>query len=377
MTLTTLATVSAAMYDRYTKVVEAEFPRIRLHSTIPTGAPLAIVFDHFRLHRDRVSEFRQHVNLYFVPGTGMIKSIWRYHIKRLFEYSENNPDLPWQLVNCIALDHVNHGDSAVENAGVLGWEYDWREGSHDLIQVVKSLRLTGTNIAIGHSMGGFQTIYSTLISPQMFKFVIVFEPVTHGTELESEIFRKKIIPAVARVIQTEFKNEKEYETYMRKKSIFRKFKKEILDEFIETEKIVHRDGTVSMKTSKEAHIICYCAAALIFPQGLQFIRNSQTKIVSVYGELAKWTPKESVQQVKDIIESKPGSEFKMVPGAEHLLTAELPDLTIEKIIEILNDRVKKENIEKGKFDRKKYDETFKLNYNAVYGDVLLPKRGKL
>lgn len=364
-----------SMYERYTKVVEAEFPRMMMHSTIPMGAPLAVVFDHYRLERPLVSEWRQQVNLFFLNGTGMNKSVWRYHINRVFEYSQEHDDLPWQVVNCVAVDLVNHGDSAVENSGIVGWQYDWREGAHDLIQVAKSLRLQGTSVVIGHSMGGFQALYSTLISPLMFKFVISIEPVTHGSPEVNEAFSKKMLPAVANAIKTEFKNEQQYDEYMRNQSFYRKFHPQVLNDFIEAEKTVHKDGSVSAKTSKQIQMICYHAGLRIFPLGLSFISNVECPIVYIVGEKATWTPKSNVT---DAIKVMQRGELVEIPNGEHLVNGEDPDAIVDIVLRSLSKHVtcKETATQERCVDRKRYKEIFDSNY-AKLASEFFEKKPKL
>jgi pimeloyl-ACP methyl ester carboxylesterase len=347
------------MYHRYTKVVEAEFPRMVMHATIPMGAPLAVVFDHYRLEKQLKSEFRKPVNLFFMAGTGMTKAVWKYHIKKLFEYSEQHVELPWQITNCVALDLVNHGDSAVENDGILGWEFDWREGSHDLIQVVKSLKLQGDSVVIGHSMGGFQSLYSTLISPLMFKFVIAIEPVTHGGDDQNSIFIKKMLPALDDAIQTRFTSEDQYYKYMKTMSFFRRFHPEVLNDFMEAEKVVNKDGTVQTKTSKEIQLICYHAGMRIFPIGLKLLSLIDSPVVLVVGEKATWTPKSNVREVNAVLKK---GEFIEIPNGEHLVNGEDPDSIIDVIIKSLTKNIGTKGPQEAVVDRNTYDEIFSENY---------------
>lgn len=352
------------MYEKYTKVVEAEFPRMMMHSTIPMGAPLAVVFEHYRLNKHLVDEFRIPVNLFFMAGTGMTKAVWKYHINKLFEYSQSNPELKWQVTNCVALDLVNHGDSALENEGILGWQFDWREGSHDLIQVAKSLKLQGESIVIGHSMGGFQSLYSTLISPLMFKFVIAIEPVTHGDEMASVVFAKKMLPAVAGAICTEFANEQEYYKYMKQRSFYRNFHPQVFRDFVDSEKIVNPDGTVRTKTTKQIQMICYHAGLRIFPRGLELISMIERPVVFVAGERATWTPKSCVGEVRNALQH---GEFYEVPNGEHLVNCEDPDAIIEIIQKSLTKYVKEKSDTRTSelIDRKKYNELFDENYSKL------------
>lgn len=348
------------LYDRYTKVVEAEFPRIRLHAAIPAGAPLAVVFDHYRLKRQLVSEWKRPVNLFFMAGTGMTRAVWRYHVNRLFEISESQ-DYGWQVVNCVALDLVNHGDSAQENAGVLGWEFDWREGSQDLIQVAKSLKLQGDNVAIGHSMGGFQVLYATLISPRIFNFVIAIEPVTHANEEYSKRFIGSTLPALSNIIQSEFKNEESYFKYFRTRSFYTKMHPEILEDFLEAEKIVNKDNTVSAKTSKEMQLITYLGGTFIFRYGLKLISMIESPVVLVVGENATWTPESSTDELRSVLQN---ADYIEIPKGEHLVNVENPDAIIDVILQSLSKHLEGKR-EKRPETSDSYAEIFGENYSQL------------
>lgn len=328
------------IYEKYTKVVTADFPRFTVHSSIPTGASLSIVFDHYRLSRNRRDNNRRELNLFFMAGTGMTKSIWKYYIRRLFQYSESNSStLNWQLANCVALDLVNHGDSALENTGLLGWEVDWRDGSHDLIQVAKSLRLSGENVAIGHSMGGFQVLYGSVVSPLLFKFVISIEPVTHRTldfhnkEEETQASRK-LLSGLNRIIQSEFKNEKEFDTYFKKFSFYRNFNNEILTDFLASEKMVNKDGTISTKTSKEQQLLCYLGGFRTFSVGLDILRQITVPVVHVVGAKGKWNSPKDVEEANNCLKHL---DLVFVPEGEHLVNGERP----EEVLEIIKEKLDK------------------------------------
>ncbi|CAM9014631.1 unnamed protein product [Wickerhamomyces anomalus] len=352
-------------YDRYVKVVEAEFPRMTINSTIPTGISLAVVFDHYRIRREWKSQNRKPVNLFFMSGTGMTKAIWQYHIKRLFQYSEEHEDLPWQLNNVIAVDLVNHGESAVENTGRLGFVVDWREGAHDLIQVAKSLRLQGTNVVVGHSMGGFQALYASTLAPLMFQHAVVIEPVIYG-DPESSARLDRMIPSLNKVIKSRFKNEQEFDHFFKKQSIFKSFNSEILDDFIESEKLVHRDGTVSAKTSKEQQLICYMNASSAVRLWREILSNVTIPVIHVIGSAATWNPPQSVKEVRQLLKHVKGVDIE---GGLHLVNCEKPDTIVDILLNCLNNNIDK-TVEIDPYQGKSYEDVFNENFHRIYSAKL-------
>lgn len=358
-------THSTAAYDRYVKVVEAEFPRMTINSTIPTGISLAVVFDHYRIKKDWKSSHRKPVNLYFMSGTGMTKAIWQYHIKRLFQYSEDNESLPRQLNNAIAIDLVNHGESAVENTGRLGFVIDWREGAHDLIQVAKSLRLQGTNIVVGHSMGGFQALYASSLAPLLFQHVIAIEPVIYGNPGPDPSFYRRMA-GLDRKMKSEFNNEEEFDYYFKNKSIFKNFHDEILRDYMESEKIVHRDGRVSAKTTKEQQLICYMNAGPGVRLWKEILSNVSVPVIHAIGKSATWTPPDSISEIrKQLKKVKPID----IEGGLHLVNCEKPETIIEIIVDCLNNNIN-ESVDLDVSQGKTYEEIFNENYFKLYKSKL-------
>ncbi|KAH3674194.1 hypothetical protein WICMUC_003436 [Wickerhamomyces mucosus] len=349
-------------YEKYTKVIDADSPRFTLHSAFPTGATLRVVFDHYRLNSDRRNFRRKQINLFFMSGTGMTKSIWRYYVKSLFKYSESiGDDLDWQLCNCVAVDLVNHGDSAVENQGKLGWEVDWREGSHDLIQIVKSLRFEGDNVAIGHSMGGFQVLYAAVVAPLMFKFLIVIEPVTHRYKTEAATF-KKLLPSLSNAIRSEFKDEREFMKFFKKQSFYKDFNEEIFIDLINSERIINKDGSITTKTSKEQQLLCYFNGYRTFNIGLEIMRQINIPIVHIVGDCYTWNSK---RHVNDANKSFKILEFFEVKGGKHLINGEKPEEVLQLIKSSLDKHIKKSNSKIELKERERYDKAYKENYEAI------------
>ncbi|KAH3686236.1 hypothetical protein WICPIJ_002793 [Wickerhamomyces pijperi] len=375
-------------YDKYTKVITADFPRFTVHSSIPTGASLSIVFDHYRLHRDKVNGKRTPLNLFFMSGTGMTKSIWMYYIKRLFQYSESNAnELSWQLVNCVALDLVNHGDSAMENDGLLGWEIDWRDGSHDLIQVVKFLRLGGANVAVGHSMGGFQVLYSSVVAPKMFKFVVAIEPVTHrkiSASSEDMAGFQKLMWSLDKAIRSEFKDEQDFQTYFKQFSFYKNFNEEIFQDFLNSEKLINKDGTIAVKTSKQQQLLCYFGGIRTFPLGLDIIKQITTPVVHIVGGKGKWNSESDVKEANDAMGDN--LDFVVVPEGEHLLNCERPDDVLDIIKAKLSGYITPRSdvdeygfieMDSVKGSRDQFKGIFDFNYEMIVKEYFTPRSSKL
>ena len=133
---------------------------------------LKIVYDKYKTRSPYPNSSNQlRYNLIFIHGTGFNKSIWKYHINKLYQLSQSQ-QVPWFLDSVISLDMVGHGDSSLENQGKIGPIFRWDDGGKDVVNVVKyELNSTGDfkndfnsrNIVIGHSMGGYCALYASFL----------------------------------------------------------------------------------------------------------------------------------------------------------------------------------------------------------------------
>lgn len=366
---------SSIYFDRFERIFDAQFPRFNKNATIPPNSNhLKIVVDHYKLRSSLKSPERKPINLYLLHGTGMTKAIWRYYAKRLYEFSETESPI-WQIDNIIAMDLVTHGESAMFNMGKLGYEYDWRDGARDLVKIASELNLQGDNIAIGHSMGGFQSVYAAFLAPTLFKFVVPIEAVLNQSENSRKRF-KGLLPALNKVITTEFRNEVEYETFMKKKSFYTGFNKEILDDFIKAEKWVHPDGTVSTKTSKQQQMLGYYVGGFITPIALEVVHNIFIPIVHVIGSEATWNEKESVELIRNgHINVLDAVDIK---GGQHLVNGEQPDEVIKVLISSFNKYIKRDedsDFQNSKpLSSKDYNATFKTEYAKIESSIFTKKK---
>lgn len=327
--------MSIKSYDRFERVFDAVYPRYNKNATIPPNSKLEIVCDHYKLRENYKSSNRRSVNLYLLHGTGMTKAIWRYYAKKLFEISESNKSLTWQIVNIVAMDLVTHGESAMLNAGKLGYEFDWRDGGRDIVKIASEMNFEGDNVAIGHSMGGFQAVYGASEAPTLFKFVVPIEAVSNQRGDTATITKRfdSLLAALNKVVVDNFKNEKEYEEFFRKKSFYRKFNKEILEDLLQSEKLIHPDGTCSTKTSKEHQMLGYCAGFTSFPIALEQANRVKSPIVHVIGDKATWNEREAVDIYRKEVKNAVPVDIK---NGEHLVNGEQPDDVIEVIVDSLN-----------------------------------------
>lgn len=369
--------MSTEPYDKFERIFDAQFPRFNTNATIPPNSnELKIVCDHYKLRKPHVSSTRKPINLFFLHGTGMNKSVWNYYAEKLFEISESNTskDSPaWQINNIISMDLITHGESAIYNFGKLGNDYDWRDGGRDLVKIVSELNFEGDNIAIGHSMGGFQVIYAASIAPALFKYVVPVEAVMNQPG-DAKVLFTKLLTALNRAIVTEFKNEAQYEKYMRTKSFYVNFHPKILEDFIKSEKWVRADGTVCAKSTKEHQMLGYYAGFFTFPIAVEVARSVNIPIVHIVGANGTWNDKECVEILRKEVRFLDAVDIK---DGQHLVNGEQPDDVIETLVNSFNKYIKPDEEsafkQRPSLDLDGYQKAFREGYSKIEAEYFLKK----
>lgn len=294
----------------------------------------------------------------------MTKSIWKYYAKKLYKISQDESfGKLWQINNIVAMDLVTHGESAMLNMGKLGYEYDWRDGGRDLVKMAAELDFEGDNVAIGHSMGGFQVIYAASLAPTLFKFVVPIEAVMNQDGDVERRFNSRL-SAINRALITDFKNE-EYEKYMRNFSFYKAFNKEILDDLIKAEKMINKEGTCSAKTNKHQQMLGYYGGFFSFPIALDLVSGIEIPIVHVTGGSATWNEKESVEVLRKQVKFLDAHEIK---GGQHLVNGEQPDDVIDLLVKsfdkyLTDDESTFKN--RSPLSLEKYKEAFMKGYKPI------------
>lgn len=363
------------MFTKETKIIKTDFPRITLNSTIPNGVELDVVIDLYKADRKdvRLEKECRPLNIYFMSGTGMPKSIWGYHIERLFKYSSKHQgEISWRLENCVTMDIVNHGESGVLNRNKLGANFDWKEGSLDLITVVEELNLVGDNVLIGHSMGGFQALFASALKPKLFKFVIAIEPVLLYERSQVIAFKQRV-PMVNYKIKDEFNSEEEYVNYFKNKSFYKKFKDRILKDFIDAEKYTDKNGKIRTKTSKVQQMICYLQVQLLVPYSKDILNNIKVPVVHIVGLGANWNHPDTVKFIRDNIKHLQPVD---IPNGGHLLHCEAgtETMVIDTMIDSINKNIgTDENEEQCEPETTDHSQYVELEYRKLFGAFMQAK----
>ena len=74
---------------------------------------------------------------------------------------------------CTSFDFRGYGDSNLPN----DWPVAWQGYCDDALAITKSLQNKNQIIAVGHSMGATALVMAALIEPELFKALILYEPI--------------------------------------------------------------------------------------------------------------------------------------------------------------------------------------------------------
>lgn len=349
--------------ERVTKTIRAACPRSDYRSTlagtdvlevvydvyVPRGGPLGEPYGASEAVRVPV------VNIVFLHGTGMTRSIWEWYVEYL-EAETMRGRWPFRLGKLITVDQVNHGDSGVVNRGKLGTTFHWVDGARDVVKI-RELELFGEgqqlqafnsyNVLVGHSMGGHQALACGVLSPNMFQLIIGMEPVVKmvhksgkGRPIESDIrlgpesigstMSLNYFKAISRKVEDTFDDKEGYIEFMRKRSFWTNADERILERFCEAEYYLEEvkqpqspaSVRVKTKTAKDQHLISYMC---LYPYAVWLMNNLQwikTPVVCLVGAKSQWCPPENYQLFQERIRNY---QRITIPDVDHLMNIENPD----------------------------------------------------
>lgn len=337
------------LYTLEKKTTDAAFPRAP-GSTVLSNDRLKIVYNKYLTTKGAIPKDKIKVNLIFAHGTGMNKSIWNYHIKKLFEHSQSAST--WVLNSVLSIDAIGHGDSSLLNEGKIGWVYKWDDGSKDIIQIVKHEQQTTNefvnnvstkNILVGHSLGGFMAVVASFYEPSMFDAVIPVEgvlfmdPKTDGRFLS--IFSK-----LSSILIDKFESEEECNDYFTKFSIYKALHPEVLKDFMEDEKATYVDPETKetrfmTKASTSNQMSTYYSARISIPLVMRIFPLLTVPLVHVIGSKATWNPPQSVKFVRDAVPKEYLLDTIDIPDGDHLVNGTDPDVLVRIIEETIRKRV--------------------------------------
>lgn len=354
---------SPGLYTHEVKTVDAVFQREK--GSVVLQSPLDKVCDNtlkicYRKYKAKGNgspRSKTKLNLVFFHGTGMNKGLWHYHIDKLFKFfnSEDNGTKLHLNVVC-AFDAVNHGDSAYLNKEKLGYVSDWRDNSKDVIKVLTEDE-TATfveaenkiTVMIGHSMGGFVTLYSAFLAPFLFDSCILVNPVcyVHSSEftdkdIEFKKWHDKGYMKDEFDIAADRDWKKELEKYFKNESFLRDFHPIVLRNMLEDElpheikQTPHKSyNKITLHTTVTNQLRTYWGMNKSVPFGMPVYDKIRIPIFHVVadGDIASAAGRSFVRSsLKDVVHAID------IPNAKHLINGQDPDSVTKLFTLILQER---------------------------------------
>lgn len=317
-------------------------------STLRSNDRLMIVYNKYSNKALNSNDQKVKINLIFAHGTGMNKSIWSYHIKLLYEASRLAKD--WVLDKVVSVDAASHGDSALRNAGKMGWIFRWDDGARDLISVVRHENETtgdfingmkSKTILIGHSMGGYMVTCASYLEPNLFDSVVAVEPVIYSDPSQLEKYLR-LFSKIKGLIIDEFADRDEVDEFYRKFSFFKTMRSEVLDDFIADEVIESKDPDTGelhykAKTTSDLQFTAYLSATVSLPVMMLILPNLTIPFYNMACKTATWNPREAPEYVNSTV---PGDIIHPIWLAKglHLVHGDFPELVVDEFIKIISER---------------------------------------
>jgi pimeloyl-ACP methyl ester carboxylesterase len=90
------------------------------------------------------------LTLVFTHGTSFNKDLW--HL--IIDFLITSQELQGLIRRVVAIDAVNHGDSALLNEDKIGTAAFWPDNAYDILTTIQTLGLSQPLVGIGHSFGG-------------------------------------------------------------------------------------------------------------------------------------------------------------------------------------------------------------------------------
>lgn len=351
-----LTPATSPLYTYSLKTTEASHPRHPGSVILETPSPNPEDYRMLLVSRKYITtsknfEGRTPINIVFLHGNGMNKGMWHYHIDQLYQkYSGSST---YYLNVVIALDAVHAGDSAFLNRKKLGNVIDWNDMARDILQIVKFqeknvFEVPGAiNLAVGHSMSGAALLMASICDPYFFTAVMLVNPVAYHTpEMRSLvqiayhnwIVRNKIVTKFE--IPKGIKWSEHILKYYKKVSFYKEFDDRVLENMIEDEipdfYDINKDyQEVRMKHDGIGEYIAYFSAYSSVSHAMEMYKTIQTPIYHVWSD-GDSVPTEGVEFIRNSI---PNVTKIDLPDTGHSVNGTHPDLTIEKITEMIEDRI--------------------------------------
>ncbi|PLN78252.1 Alpha/beta hydrolase fold-1 [Aspergillus taichungensis] len=150
------------------RVIEHTVPSHRQNDALVLSVKQYIPLDNPNPRSDDVT-------IIGAPGNGHVKELYEPLWEELYHRSKT---AGFRIRSIWIADGTHQGKSGLLNDGRLQNDVDWLDHSHDLRHLInlKHADMPGPIVGIGHSMGGTQLAYLSLLQPHLLHSLILIEP---------------------------------------------------------------------------------------------------------------------------------------------------------------------------------------------------------
>ena len=170
----------------------------------------------------------------------------------------------WQPVADRVVDHHNiafdargHGDTPSDPE----WTVDWETHGADAATVAATLRHDGPVLGVGHSMGGAALLMAAIAEPQLFRGLIVYEPIVMPPDLVPGASASNFLALGARKRRSSFASFEEAIANYSAKPPLDVFDPECMQAYVRGGFAPGPDGRVHLKCRPEHEARTYEAGA--------------------------------------------------------------------------------------------------------------------
>jgi pimeloyl-ACP methyl ester carboxylesterase len=212
----------------------------------------------------------------------------------------------------------------------------WHQLADDLAQMLDSISTTGC-VGLGHSLGGVLTMFAAIRRPDLFRAVILIDPVILPPGWLRLLRLLQIAGWEQRLplVQATLKRRKSWPSshacfaHFREKELFARWSDEALNDYVASAVRDSGNGRVELifPVEWEAHIY-----ATVPTDVWRAVRLLDAPTLVIRGELSDTFRPEAKQRMERML---PNAHFAVVPSAGHLAPMERPKATGDLILSFL------------------------------------------
>lgn len=212
----------------------------------------------------------------------------------------------------------------------------WHVLADDLIEFVDE-DIKDRVYGIGHSMGAVATLLAAIKRPDLFKAIVLIEPVIMPSHimllfnlLPASLKRKVPIIKKASYRRDTWQTRLEAFEYHRTKRAFQNVSDEILWDYIESGTEINSDGQYGLVFSKAWEVHCYTLLVNVWSQ----LNKCLMPVLGVRGERSDTLLPSAWERWKRVAANH---QLIEVPSTSHLLPFEDPNAVAELVLELTSD----------------------------------------